>query len=436
MNIIDLFTDPIFRGPTIGTLFMSLASALVGGITFIRRQSLVGETLSHATFPGVVIGMLTAGILFPLSDKIAFLGILIGAFVFSLLGHSTLEALVRKKVKSDASLCYVLASFLGLGVFLTSFLQRSHPIWYRKIQLFFYGQAATMTDMHIYVYGALSCVVSVVIIFLYRQIKCLCFDPIFSQSIGINRNVISKVLSILMSLAIVIGIRSVGVVLISGMLIVPAIVAKYWTKRFDHFLIVGSIVGMISALIGNYLSTLSGVCFGAAHHLPTGPAIVIVGCFFAFISLVFSPKEGLFFKSLRRKKFQNTCLVENILKALWKSGKETSLNEVLLLNFSSTWRVKKAMSYLKKRDLVEEPIKNRYVLTEQGQKKATYIVRLHRLWELYLVERLGSLLEHIHHSAEEMEHLITPEIESKLTELLDHPTKDPHQQPIPTRELP
>lgn len=75
-----------------------------------------------------------------------------------------------------------------------------------------------------------------------------------------------------------------------------------------------------------------------------------------------------------------------------------------------------------------------YQLTSSGLHKGARIVRLHRLWEVYLVHSLGLKVERVHKSAEEMEHILTPELERKLTELLDNPTQDPHHQPIPPKE--
>ncbi|MEI8300925.1 MAG: iron chelate uptake ABC transporter family permease subunit [Chlamydiota bacterium] len=426
-------TDTVLRGPLLGSILMSLCTALVGAITLMRKKALIGETLSHATFPGVAIGMLIAGYNFPNKEGLTFVCILLGAFISALCAQFFIEKLLKYREKSDVALCYILASFLGAGVLLVSFIQQAHAIWYRTIQVFFYGQAATMTDFHVVIYAVLSLCVCFVITLLYRPIKAVCFDPVFSQAIGIKKNWVFQILSVLLSLAIVIGIRCAGVVLITGMLIAPAIVSRCLTKRFSSFLIVSSCVGVISSALGNYITTIPVNSGLSLHYIPTGPSTVMVASILAFLALLLSSRKGLLPKLFRRWKFQKNCLLENLLKAIWKES-TVNFKHILKWNLATPWMVFYALKKLAHQGWILKE-KGIYRLTDDGNKKAAYIVRLHRLWELYLAQNLGGAVEHIHHSAEEMEHLITPDIEAKLTKVLFNPTKDPHKQPIPSKEL-
>ncbi|HEY5260253.1 MAG TPA: metal ABC transporter permease, partial [Rhabdochlamydiaceae bacterium] len=133
----DAFTDPVLRAPTLGSMLMCLASALVGVIVVLRKRSLVGEALSHAAYPGVVLAALFAAVFFPESEEgFAFI-ILIGAFLSALLGLWTIELLQEKfHVKADAALCFVLSVFFGFGILLASRVQFTHPLWYQKVQMF------------------------------------------------------------------------------------------------------------------------------------------------------------------------------------------------------------------------------------------------------------------------------------------------------------
>ena len=158
----DILFDPLYRGPFLGTILMSFSMALVGALMFVRKQSLIGETISHATFPGVVCGALIAAFLNPQSDSIFFWAILLGAFIFGIFGYFLVGKISVASKKSDVSLCYTLASFFAAGVLLASYMQQSFPLIYKKIQVFFYGQAATMTDSHIFIYGLLSLFIVIV----------------------------------------------------------------------------------------------------------------------------------------------------------------------------------------------------------------------------------------------------------------------------------
>ena len=431
---LNMFSDPLFRGPLIGTLFMSMATALIGSISFVKRKSLVGEVVSHATFPGVAIGMMVAGVFFPLNDSVSFFFILLGAFFSAMIGYAALDKMLKKGVKADAALCYVLASFLGFGVLLASAIQQSHVLWYRKIQIFLYGQAATMTDAHTLLYGSVFFFILIYVLVYRRALTVSIFDPIFSHTLGASKRGMDRLFLIMLCLSIVIGIRSVGALMITGMLVGPAVAARAFSRHFVSFLIYSVLFGCLSSLLGSYLSACVMV-FDSKRYLPLGPTIVACSSLIAFLALLLSPNEGVLIRLLRRWSFQKNCVRENLLKIFWKN-KEGSFNISSLkkvsglsqsLVFFSLWKLRKE-GFLSRNA-------EGYFLTKDGMKKAAYIVRLHRLWELYLITYLSTEVEKVHQSAEQMEHLITPEIEGQLTLALKNPEHDPHHQPIPKREL-
>ena len=289
-------------------------------------------------------------------------------------------------------------------------------LWYKQAQLFLYGQAATMTDIHILIYGTLSLLIAVFIIVMYRHLKAVNFDAEFSSSIGLSSRAIDRMTMCLLVLAIVIGIRSVGVVLMAGMLIAPAAAARPFTKRLSsHFLLAG-FFGLLSGFLGNYLSIKIPQ---GQYSLPTGPMILLSAAAICLFGMFFASRHGLLIRFSRAFMFRRQCKIENSLKALWKK-KNAQL---------SFW----VICHLKLRGWIQRAEEG-YELTEMGRKKAERVIRLHRLWEVYLVDYMGQSVEKVHRNAEELEHLFTPEFERELTSLLRDPKKDPHHQPIPARE--
>lgn len=430
----DVFFDPLYRGPFLGTILMSLSMALIGALMFVKRQSLIGETISHATFPGVACGALVAACVDPLSDSLFFWCIFVAAFVFGGLGYWLVEKISFASKKSDVSLCYTLASFFAGGILLASYVQQSAPVVYKKIQVFFYGQVATMTDTHIFIYGLLSFVIILVVFSLFRAITYICFDSLYAKSLGIPVKNIHKMILLVLVLAIVIGIRSVGVVLISGMLIAPAVAARVWTQRFGAFVCLAAVFAIVSSTLGNYLS-LQELPWTQHRYLPPGPTTVVLASLVALASLLFSPNKGYVSQLIRKYSFQKRCLEENILKCLWRAGRQGVCYKVLLeKKFSRSFFMWFALVRLNQEGFLLHK-QGLYQLTPEGYKKAAYIVRLHRLWELYLMEFLSTGIENVHKSAEEIEHLITPDLEVKLTKILSNPEQDPHQQPIPPKEF-
>lgn len=425
----DFFRDPVLRAPTIGSMLMCFAASLVGVIVFIRKRSLLGEALSHATYPGVTGAILLAGFLS--LDRTFPLLVLLGAGCTGLIGFFLIDFLERKlKFSDDAALCFVLAFFFGVGITIASYAQHIYPNLFRQIQAYLYGQAATMTDTHILVYGVLSLIVMGSVFFFYKEILVLSFDRTFAKTSGMASKAIEALFIVLMVIAIVIGIRSVGVILMSAMLVAPAAAARQFTNRLSRMFLLSGLFGLLSGYFGTYLSVI-------IPGMPTGPLIVLVAGTVALYALLFAPERGLAIRYWRVASFRTLQMQENLLKSLWhqsdKGEKSFDYRTIAKRNAFPKWRLHTLLLRLRFRGWLTKK-GEKYSLTESGVKRGGQIVRLHRLWELYLVNSLGLGVERVHTSAEEMEHILTPELEHKLTQLLDDPKHDPHAQPIPKRE--
>jgi manganese/zinc/iron transport system permease protein len=405
---------------------------------------LAGETLSHASYPGVIIGVLLAAT-FEVAEtdelKIA-LYTLIGGGVSSLIGLGFVQILEKKmNVASDAALCFVLSTFFGVGLMLTSEVQFNHTSLYKQVLAYLYGQAATMTDMYILVYGILLLIVSTTIGWLYKEIQILTFDRQYAKSLGIHVRAIETLLFILLTTTVIIGIRSVGAVLISAMLIAPAVAARQFTNKFSIMLMLASFFGMISGFLGNYFSVqltdLLAIYYPSSRLvIPTGPMIVVVASLFSLFALLFAPERGLLVRLMRVAHFHYECTCENVLKTIWRLNPETAVhfNQLIKYQSASSLYLKFVLHRMKRNGWIQFHADQTYQLTQDGELRAAKIVRLHRLWEVYLVDYLGAKTERVHHNAEEMEHILTPELEKELTELLKDPKYDPHRQPIPPKE--
>jgi manganese/zinc/iron transport system permease protein len=436
-SLFDFFIDPVLRGPTWGCILMCIASSLMGVLVFLKKKSLLSESLSHATYPGAVIGVSLFAWLLPQFEEWTFVAVLTGAFISSWLGLRAITWLEQKgKVRSDAALCFVLAVFFGVGIVAASAMQAKIPSWYKQIQMLLFGQAATMSDIHIAIYGALALTVVFFLCLSFRSLQASLFDRDFAVSAGLRIPLLERIFFWLLLLSLIVGIRSVGIILMSGMVIAPAVAARQFSNRLQIVFCLAAFFGALSGLLGNYFSVWGSIAFSEGDErftFPTGPMIVLVGTSFALLSLVLAPKRGLVFRIARILAFRLRCLEENILKGIWKK-ESLSLAELKEAHQISPfflrvvlWRMKRG-GWMIERD-------QRFRLSGDGLQKAASIVRLHRLWELYLAEALGLHVEKVHRTAEEMEHILTPEIEERLTRLFDNPKRDPHSQPIPERVL-
>jgi manganese/zinc/iron transport system permease protein len=238
------------------------------------------------------------------------------------------------------------------------------------------------------------------------------------------------VLSTLTVLAITTGIQAVGVVLMAALLITPAAAARSWTNALGVMLVLAAAMGATGGLVGSYISY-------AAPRMPTGPWMVMAISFIALISLLFAPRRGVFARIRLQQRNKQKIITENLLKALYQAGERTGNPESYIpkstlleqRNFPAA-ELKVGLRHLLHRHAVVESGLS-WRLTQTGLTEAQRVVRLHRLWEMYLTERLNMRSDHIHANAETMEHLITPELETELMRELNYPVKDPHESVIP-----
>lgn len=439
---LSFFTDAVLRAPTLGSMLMCLAASLVGVIVFLRKQSLLGESLSHASYPGVILGVILAGLLGIGDTREALLTSLImgGALITALLGLAAIHTLEKKlRVRSDSALCFVLSSFFGVGLTLASQVQFSFTSLYRQVQVYLYGQAATMTDVHVIIYAILSLLVVLCLVLFYKDFLAMTFDRAYAQTLGMPVRGVENLLFLLVVLAVVIGIRSVGVVLMSAMLIAPAAAARQYTNKLSYMLLLAGFFGLLSGFLGNYISVEGSYLLMQGDPslrlvLPTGPMIVIVASLLCLLSLLLAPERGVLWRGLRKMRFRYRCISENLLKSLWREeGTAVTFNRLKKFQSVNSFYLHFILWRLVSNGWVIKKGEN-YVLTPEGKTWAAKIVRLHRLWEVYLADYLGVGVERVHRSAEEMEHIITPELERELTLLLKDPQVDPHHQPIPPLE--
>src|SRR5690606_19538914 len=221
-----------------------------------------------------------------------------------------------------------------------------------------------------------------------------------------------------------------GVVLMAAMLITPAAAARFWSDNLIKIVIISAVFGAFSGLSGAFISYM-------APAMPTGPWMVGSSSCIAFFSFFFAPGKGSVRKWWRKKQHIQTTDEENILKIFYQLGElqddynnEYSLNELMEIRTINRDRFTFVLKRLKRKGLVEL-INGKWLPTIQGIKESERIVRLHRLWELYLTNYMQMPAHKVHENAEMIEHILTPEIERELEIQLGFPERDPHQSIIP-----
>jgi len=426
-NLTDFFLlqDPNVRWVVIAVVLMSISASITGCFTFLRKRALVGDAIAHAILPGVCLAFMFTQIKNPFI-------LLIGATISGWLGLLSIDFITaRTRLKPDTALSLVLSVFYGFGIFLLTIIQSSGNAAQSGLNNFLFGNAAAMVREDVITFTVFSGILILTVLALFNPFKLVIFDRDFAGVSGYPVEKIELLLSFLTVLAIAIGIQAVGVVLMSALLITPAASARYWTERLRQMMLLAAVFAAISGVSGAYVSY-------ALPHMPTGPWIVMFLTFFALISILFGNKKGVIAAKIQQSRNNQKILLENILKCLYHLGeKEQKFNKAYTINEIQSKRLmpasdlKKGIKKLQNRNQITVSPANLIQLTLEGVKEGKRVTRVHRLWEIYLTKYMQLPVDHVHNDAEAIEHIITPELEKQLEDLLGKPLIDPHQSPIP-----
>ncbi|MEQ8518809.1 MAG: iron chelate uptake ABC transporter family permease subunit [Cytophagales bacterium] len=419
-----ILDNPNFWLVTAGTVLLSISSALVGTFTFLKKKSLIGDAVAHSVLPGICLAFIISGNKDPL-------WIIMGAFISGWISILSIDFITNNsRIKEDTAIGLVLSVFFGFGIMLFVAIQHSGNPNQSGLNNFLFGNAASLIGKDLITFSALSLLLVFIVFIFYKEFKLMTFDRQYARTIGLPLKLMEFILSTLTVLAIVAGIQAIGVVLMAAMLITPAAAAKFWTDRLFYMLILAALFASLSSFAGAVISFM-------APAMPTGPWIVVVISLIAMLSFFIAPGKGIINKWWRKRQNQLKILEENILKTFYllgESGAEAQNGRSIEdLNKRRPWKkavLMKGLSRLKNQGFLV--FRNgHWYLTKIGLSKGQRVVRLHRLWELYLTEYLKIAPDHVHEDAETIEHVITPELEKSIMNKLGFPELDPHQSKIP-----
>jgi manganese/zinc/iron transport system permease protein len=407
----------------VGLLLIGGLSGLVGTYTFLRKSTLVGDAVSHSVLPGVAIGFMFSGTKDPLF-------LLLGGCVFGYISIRCIELIVAKsKLSMDTAIALVSSVFFALGAVFLSYISGQENGQQAGLQDFLFGKAATMTegDVQVFFYSGIAVLVCVILFF--KPFMLLSFNEDFAAAQGWKTKRYLHLLSLLTVVVITIGLQAVGVVLMSAMLIAPAASARYWTDSLKKMMVLAGVLGAIAGVGGGLLSLLG-------ENMPTGPWVIMILFLITFVTLLISPKKGYLALQSKARENQRLMSQENLLKVLYglhENGVENpEIKRILDTRRMDSDHLQYAIKTLVKNDwAILEKGRKCLQLSDSGTIEAKRVVRLHRLWELYLTSKMNFKEDHIHGTAETIEHLLTEELEEALLKELGYPDLDPHDKEIP-----
>ncbi|WP_034328281.1 metal ABC transporter permease [Alkaliphilus transvaalensis] len=340
----SLLGDHTLKTVMIGATFLGVTSGSIGTFAVLRKQSLLGDAISHSALPGIALAFLLTGSRAPII-------LLTGGLLVGWISALCMMVIVKySSIKYDGALGIILSVFFGIGMVLMSFIQRLPTASQAGLNKFLFGRAATLLQEDLVVMGWFGGIALLLMLIFWKEIKLLCFNPEFGSSLGFSMLALDLLVTTLLVVAIVVGLQTVGVVLMSVMIIAPGVAARQWTNRLEIMVILAGVFGAFSGIIGAIISS-------EVRRMPTGPIIVLVSFLLVVLSILFAPNRGLIYNLYRKNAIHKKIREDQILiycYHFYQEGLEGVSGEKLLnrLNFLSNRRRIKLLNRLIKDGLL------------------------------------------------------------------------------------
>jgi manganese/zinc/iron transport system permease protein len=444
----------------LGTLLLGMSAGVVGVFMLLRRRSLVGDVVGHSALPGIAIAFLVLEIRSPGTGR-SFPALLTGAFLSGMIGVGCVTLIRRwTRIKEDAALAIVLSLFFGIGIALFTVIQNLPRGNAAGLGQFIFGTAAALVPDDVRLIAIAAAASLALCGLMFKEFALLCFDEDFARSQGWPTVALDLLLMALVAAVTVIGLQSVGLLLVVALLIIPAVAARFWTNRVSRLIVIAGIIGGASSVVGVILS-------GAIPRLAAGPCIVLTGSAVFLASLLFGPQGGVVERWWRDRQLRLRTARHDLLRAMYeivearaenlhRSSEEAEtvslrptpgmaaalhLTDVPVseaeLNAARTWPasgVSKVLARAGREGIVVRDTAG-WRLTTEGASEATRVVRNHRLWEQYLVAHADIAPSHVDRDADLIEHVLEPDVIAELERLLAQRSDD-HDVPPSLHALP
>ena len=360
----ELLGDYTLRIVSLGSGVLGATAGALGSFAVLRRQSLLGDAVSHAARPGIALAFLLTGSKVPVV-------MMAGAALTGWLATLAVRAVVsRSRVPFDSALGMTLAVFFGFGLVLLTFIQRQPNAAQAGLETFLFGQAAALLLQDVVAMVIVAAVAATVLALLWKELKLLAFDRAFGVGLGLPMARLDGLLTALLVVAIVIGLQTVGVVLMSAMIVAPAAAARQWSRRLGPMVVLAAAIGALCGAAGALASSL-------VPRLPTGPTIVLLLSVVVVASLLLAPGRGLVWRWLRLGRLRGAPQLDPVLIHLYALSLQHAEdpghghNMAVLRTMSAPDAdVAGALAGLQSRGLAQQTAGGLWAPTELGRREA------------------------------------------------------------------
>jgi manganese/zinc/iron transport system permease protein len=414
--------------------------ALPGAFLVLRRQSMMGDAISHAVLPGLAAAfLLTAS----RSSLVMFVGAAVVGVVTAALTQWVSSA---GKMERSAAMGVVFTTFFAIGLVMIVRAADSVDldpgcVLYGSLELAPMDTVKLwFTDWHVpravVVLAAVLLANVFIMGLMFKEFAISSFDPDLATALGFSARGMNLLLMTLVAITTVAAFESIGSILVIAMLIVPPATARLLTDRLVPMILLAVLIGAGSAAAGHVSAITVPAWFGYEDTLTSGMMAVCAGALFS-LAVFFAPNQGVVSNVLGQRALSRRIAAEDALGLLYRCserGEPTTVEEVVATLCSATGngagRARRVVRRLARRGLVAcSPAS--CVLTAEGLRHAQSIIRSHRLWESYLEGEMQIPEGHLHETAMRLEHVTTGEMQRELASRTGDPKRDPQGKPIP-----
>lgn len=291
----DMLANYTFRTMLIGATMIGGISGALGCFLYLRKQSLISDVIGHSAVAGVMVAFVVATAVLGVNGR-SMLTLTIGAVISSTLAVLMANWISRdSRIGMDAAMAICLSLFYGAGMVLMRIITHSKLPGRGGIDKYMFGNASTLVTEDLYVIGGFGGLAVLVMLVLWKEFKVFAFDPVLAAMQGFSPRILIPVLMSSATIAVVIGVKAVGLILMIAFAIMPAAAARQWTKRLSTMVALASAIGALSGAVGSIVAVNAG-------RVPTGPVVVFV-LFLVFIfSMLAAPQRSVLRRSLVRRR--------------------------------------------------------------------------------------------------------------------------------------
>ena len=432
-----LLRDYNTRLVVLSTVVLGAAGGLVGVFLLLRKRSLMGDALSHATLPGIGVAFMVMAALG--GDGKWLPGLLAGAAVSGLAGVAAVLMMIKTtRLGDDTAMGVVLSVFFGLGTVLLGVIQTMPQGNAAGLESFIYGKTASIVYDDFLLIGGVCAVVVVTCVLFFKELRLLCFDEGYAQTLGWSIWFLDLLMLALVTAVTVIGLQAVGLILVIALLIIPAAAARFWTHGFLQTAAVSAAIGGLSGWLGASLSAL-------IPDMPAGAVIVLVCSTLFLASMLVGTSRGVLIRAAAHWRLIGKVGHQHLLRTVFEvleshqasvgrvtAGWGVSFDDLLAARSWTRRRLHRLLARAQRDGLVEKADGDQqYRLTQAGTQAAGRVVRNHRLWEMYLITHADIAPSHVDRDADQIEHVLGPELIRKLEGLLQSKAMDAAVPPSP-----